>query len=367
MKVIQASTFSFKGFDEYLKKGGESFSVSRFGYEYLKQYVGTDHYNVVYPKDGKLVRFFTKFLGSEGRNLVLQVKCAFAANKVDLLYYPTDRHCGLLAILRKLRICRKPILMVSHFTFNTKHVQSKFKKAIIIFERFLIYHSVDQLVFASKHLMELAMEDYPVPKRHQKFVGWGGDLNFFSKRKLPTYSFEYFLAAGGVNRDYNTLIEAFRKLDYKLVISCNPNVLKTFEPLPANIIIFDYKAHGADSSMMLRNLYQNCKAVLIPIEKFNQVPNGASVLVEAIACAKPLIATELQSNFVDIRKEGIGLTTKMHDVDDWVEKLKSMQTTSQYDDMVDKCKELAKYYNYETFARGIYSLMLDITENRKKK
>lgn len=104
MKVIQATTFSFDTFDQYVLNGGESFSVSRFGYEYLKQYVGANQYQVVAPKNGRVVRFLTKMLGGEGRNLALQVKCALAANKVDLLYYPTDRHSWLLAILRKLRI-----------------------------------------------------------------------------------------------------------------------------------------------------------------------------------------------------------------------------------------------------------------------
>lgn len=364
MKVIQATTFSFDTFDQYVLNGGESFSVSRFGYEYLKQYVGANQYQVVAPKNGRVVRFLTKMLGGEGRNLALQVKCALAANKVDLLYYPTDRHSWLLAILRKLRICRTPILMVSHFTFNTHNVDSKFKKNIIRFERFLIYHCVDRLVFASEHIMQLAREDYPVPERHRKFVGWGADLNFFSKKDKPYYADEYFLAAGGVNRDYRTLIEAFRRLDDHLIISCNPATLAPYGPLPDNITVFDYRSKGEKASMILRNLYQNCIAVLLPIERSNQVPNGASVLVESIACGKPLIVSDLNSNFVDIRKEGIGLTARMHNVDDWVACIKEMKTGGQYPTMVNNCVNLAKVYNYETFAKEIYAMMKDMAEKK---
>lgn len=365
MKVIQATTWSFEPFDKLRARGEESFSVSRFGYEYLKELVGKG-YSVVTPKDGFWTRLFTKLIKSEGRNLILQLTCAIKANKVDLLYYPTDRHAWLLAILRKIRVCRTPILMVSHFTFNTTCVDSRWKKLFLKFERSLIFHSIDRVVFASERLLELAKEDYNIPEKDRTFVGWGADLNFFHKRGTPPiYDFPYFLSAGGVNRDYLTLITAFKNLKYNLVLSCNPKTLKM--KLPPNVHIFDYSKQGSQASVRLRNLYQNCKAVLLPISRGNHVPNGASVLVESIACGKPVIISDLKSNFVDVEKEGIGYTVKMHDSQDWIDKVEKMAMTDDYQLMVDNCKKLALEYNYETFAHEIYDIMVEMTSRKSSK
>lgn len=360
MKVIQATTWSFEPSDKFIRKGGEYSSEARYGYEFLRVKIG-EGYKVVCPNKNFLERILVKLFRYEGDVIYLQIMCAIKANKVDLLYYPTDRHAWLLAILRKIRICKKPILMVSHFSFNTTCVDSKFKKYFLRFERHLIFHSIDRVVFASEKLLELAKEDYKIPKKHQSYVGWGADLSFYGKVSFSSiYNFPYFFAAGGANRDYTTLINAFRKSKYNLVISCSPQTLNV--ELPKNIHIFDYSIQGIDATAKLRNLYQNCKAVLIPINKGNHVPNGASVLVESIACGKPVIISDLKSNFVDVEKEGIGYTVKMHDADDWVKQVTRMATTKDYNSLVDNCHRLAQQYNYETFAKEIYGIMLDMVE-----
>lgn len=366
MKIIQATTWSFAPADKFIENGGEYSSEARYGYEYLREIVGRDNYEVICPKEDKYLKFLKKIFKGEALVIYLQILCALKANKADLLYYPTDRHAWLLAFLRKIRICRKPILMVSHFTYNTTCVDSKLKKAFLKIERCLIFHSIDKVVFASKRLLELAKEDYDIPSRDNSFVGWGADLKFFTKTdNSPIYSFPYFLSAGGANRDYSTLIEAFKKLKYNLVICCNPETLT--EDLPNNITIFDYRRLGLDSTSKLRNLYQNCKAVLLPISKGNHVPNGASVLVESIACGKPVIISDLKSNFVDVEKERIGYTVKMHDSQDWIDKVEKMATTNDYQLMIDSCKKLAQEYNYETFAHEIYDIMVEMTSKKSSK
>lgn len=366
MKVIQATTWSFEPSNRFIDKGGEYSSEARFGYEHLKEAIGKENYEVICPKDNKILRILKKIFKSEGSVIYLQILCAVKANKVDLLYYPTDRHAWLLAILRKVRVCRKPILMVSHFTYNTTCVESKLKKIFLRFERYLIFHSIDKVVFASERLLELAKEDYNLPARDNAFVGWGADLNFFTKRdNFPIYNFPYFLSAGGANRDYSTLIKAFTKLQYNLVICCNPETVK--ERLPNNITIFDYRKLGLNSTSKLRNLYQNCRAVLLPISRGNHVPNGASVLVESIPCGKPVIISDLKSNFVDVEKEGIGYTVKMHDSDDWIKKVSRMAKAEDYDKMVLNCQKLAQTYNYEKFAHEIYDIMVEMTNGKTSK
>lgn len=241
MKVIQASTWPFKQqYEKNSNKEIDSFSVSRFGYEYLRELVGETGYQVIAPRESWITNFLKKIIGNEGKNLVLQIIVAKASKNTDIIYYPTDRHCLLLPILRKLRICKCPILMVSHFTYNRTCVESKIKKILITIERWLVYHWIDRIVFASEHILQLAKEDCSVPLRHQHFVGWGADLNYFSKKTDSIYSFPYFLSAGGANRDYATLIRAFKKINYNLVLSCDPKSVESEINTPPHYQQYSY-------------------------------------------------------------------------------------------------------------------------------
>ena len=357
MKILQPTDWSFEPMDNYNKNGGDAFSVSRFGYELFPEYgVDVDYYVPDYTN--LVARMLKKLLKLEGCNLILQTELIKRSKDYDLIYYSADRHPYLLALARKLRICKKPVLMVCHFSYDTRAVDNKLKKLILKIERNLVFSSMDQILFNCENLMRLAIEDGNLPRKHQIDSGWGADLAYFSRGKFGVHKekMPYYFAAGGANRDYHTIIEAFKKLSYTLILSCPKSVIDEEGPLPPNIIHFDYAKYGIAASERLREYYHDAKAVLIPVMYRNHVANGASVLVEALACGKPILVSDLKTNFLDVEKEKIGYKIKLHDTQGWIDTIQKFEKLSEgeLDSMGNRAKVIAETkYNYRLFTERV--------------
>ena len=364
IKILQPTDWSFKPMNDYIKSGGEAFSVSRFGYE-LFESRGVDVDWVSPNYNSSIVRLLAKFFKLEGCNLVLQWTIIRLCKNYDVIYYSADRHPYLLALAKKLKICKKPVLMVCHFSYDLSTVDSKLKKLILAIERKLVYSSMDKILFNCETLMNLATENGKLPQRHRNNSGWGADLNFFKRGEYGVYKGiqPFYFAAGGANRDYHTLIEAFRKLPYKLVLSCPRSVIEEESPLPDNIIHFDYCGYGFERYDMLRSYFHDCRAVLIPVKYRNHVANGASVFVEALACGKPIIVTDLKSNFLDVEKENIGLKVKINSAEDWCDKINYIENNLEILEAMGKNSyEIAKNrYNYELFTDNVVKALRELT------
>ncbi|RHL40631.1 glycosyltransferase [Bacteroides xylanisolvens] len=97
----------------------------------------------------------------------------------------------------------------------------------------------------------------------------------------------------------------------------------------------------------------------MPIDHANDVPNGATVLVEALAMGKPIIITEADTNYIDVEKEGVGLTVKRHDVDGWINAINFLVDNPQkVKSMGENAYLLAKSkYNDQSFANNILMQM----------
>lgn len=356
IRIVQPTDWSFEPMDNYIKNGGDAFSVSRFGYELFKER-GIDVLSVTPDYSKWYAKVLRKLLKLEGCNLVLQVQLIKNSKNCDLVYYSADRHPYLIALARKFGICKKPVLMVCHFSYDTRTVNSKLKKMILAIERKLVFSSIDQVMFNCETLMNLASEDFKVPKKHLVNSGWGADLKYFKRGDYGIHEKikPFYFAAGGANRDYHTLIEAFRLTKQTLVISCPKEVIEREKPLPDNIIFFDYSKYGLDAYHLLREYYHDCEAVLIPVQNKNHVANGASVFVEAMACGKPIIVSDINTNFLDVEKEDIGLKAKMHDPESWSAVIEYAASHREHmKEMGRKAYDIAaSRYNYELFANNV--------------
>lgn len=305
--------------------------------------------------------------------LFTQLGCLKYQKEYDIIYIGFDMHILPLAIAKMLHLCRKPIFVLSHFTYNSSYTNSKWKKWYKIIERWFVFKYIDRISFANDQLLNIATNGGGRKlSRHQRFVAnWGATFEFYDKNIYHTQPAEnFFMAAGGMNRDYETLIKAFQVFqEANLKVYAKYRDYTEGQKVPANVE-FKNLMDGNDyvsAHKLLRDAYYNCIAVLLPIDYINDVPNGATVLVEALAMGKPIIITEAETNYIDVEKEGCGLTVKAHDVQDWVRVLTFIFThIDERKKMGERSYLLAKEkYNDCNFVKTITNQMVDLVSNKK--
>lgn len=349
MKVLQLMSAPVDKIEKFINDGHSYHGHNLYGYISLKKDFNIDWY----PQLNKSPKFVRG--GINKRRLIAQLQCILNCKNYDIIYSPHDIHLLPIAILKYLQIIKTLVLMICHFSYNMNYVEGWYKKLLKRIERYFVFQSIDQVLFANKEMLDLALRDYNVPLKHQKVANWGANLKFFDEyiiqvRRSPLES--YYAAMGWANRDYTTLCEAFRGTQLQLKILAGK---RNIENRPSNVDLVDLSGKGMEGMAFLREYYYDAIAICLPITTTNDVPNGATVLVEALAMGKPIIATASETNYVDIEKEGIGICVKRNDVNGWKEAIKYLADNPDIrKTMGEKAKLLAKErLNLEIFTENV--------------
>ncbi|MFT3844272.1 MAG: glycosyltransferase [Lacibacter sp.] len=305
----------------------------------------------------------SKVLGVNFSKLLIQFKCISLSKNFDIIYSGHDMHLIILGFLRLLKICRKPVFVLCHFSYNLTYVKSVKSKWFKFIERYIVFAGIDRIVFANERLYNMAKENFKIPYKHSKWVDWGADIEFFNnnstterlENKFDYSSMPYFAAVGTANRDYSTLVSAFKRKQ-----SINLKVFgRLGESISAtnckNITFYNLNQDEDISMILLSKYYLNSTAVLIPVLQENDVPNGATVLIEALAAGKPVIITDFDTNYIDVEKEGIGLKVKVRDVNGWTDAITYLTNNPDIvTEMSLKAKLLANTkFNYSIFTNKL--------------
>lgn len=340
---------------------------SNFGYFTLLG-LGKDISWYSHSRESLLYRILRKL--PQVNQLFTQIGYIRKEREFDVIYCGFDMHLFPLAILKMLGIAKKPVFVLSHFTYNTKYTNSKFKQIYKRLERYFVYRYIDKLSFASGELLDIAKKDYNIPLRHQNVANWGANLLFYNnKLGLNKANESFYIAVGGANRDYSTLISAFRNIKAELKIFARHKDYSKDQLLPPNVTFYNLFEGNSyiQAYEKLREYYYNAKAVLIPIDQLNDVPNGATVIVEALAMGKPIITTMSPVNYINIEEEKVGFVILRKDVHGWEKCINSLENDSQLlVDIGHNAIELAKNtYNDLAFSLRIYEQMKDLIDSRR--
>lgn len=121
----------------------------------------------------------------------------------DMVFIPNlNLHSHfLLLLLAAIGLYRKPIYAFLH---REPAVMTGLRGRIYK----LMLHGLSHIFFLSFLTMEQVIQNGMAKSERCSVPGWGPDMDFFSK--VPVSDNGYFVSTGKENRDFDTLIEAFR-------------------------------------------------------------------------------------------------------------------------------------------------------------
>lgn len=350
-----AEIIRFYSLDEimhFIDQGGEYPLHHVWSYDKLKE-DGIPTEGIEFDKDSGINKLGNKL---QIFNLQQQINLLRRPREFDVIYAPFIADVFLLALLRAFGFFRTPIFALgldTHIPYKSQFVK-KLRQKI---QRWVYRHGVDSLLFFNETIYRKSKEYGPLSK-NDTFIEWGADLDFFSKfieRQAEPPTGDFIYSTGGTGRDFRTLVEAFRTIDFNLKITTKRDE-GLDRNVPDNVIVDNSVTPGLHSVGLIRKEYYNSLAVAISLKKSGHLwPVGITVIMEALAMAKPIISTVNDMYPFDLEKEKIGFYVGYNDVQGWRDRINYLiNNPDEAREMGERGKYLCeRKYNYDIFSKGV--------------
>ena len=281
-----------------------------------------------------------------------QIRAVWLLRKCDMIYSPyAASNTKLIIFLKWLGIIRKPVVIVVHQRLLKNDHKSPFVRSFI--KKLILKY--DSIIFLSENLKQQLKQNLNIPEKvvKEKYFdfNWGPDEYFYDKYSKPKMAKDTncIISAGHTGRDFETIIEAFRTIDFTLKIYCTPDSVPKTKDIPDNVII------DADPKVTYKDLvkeFEDGRFFLIPLKGNFTGTTGLTSLFDNLAMGKPVIMSKNPYIDLDIEKEGIGLYVKQGDVEDWRRAITSL--LHNYD-LIDEMGRKSLVIMKERFNLDLYS------------
>lgn len=242
-----------------------------------------------------------------------QLRVLRTASGYDAIYSAHHLTTPLLALLRKLKVLRTPVVAIAYQSFAPNWVSRLFTA--------LCVEGNDHIICLDPQIKEDLIQQFKIPEAKLSVAEWGVDLPFYEAIPVPEPKPDppLILSTGKTYRDYPTLLKGIASLPCQLNISCfDIEAVKAGLSLPPNAHFYE----GVLPWRAVLQEYRKAYAVAIPLGDYPHKPNnavGLTVLLEAIAMGRPVVMTRnnLSRYVMDIEAAGIGLWVETGDVEGW--------------------------------------------------
>lgn len=145
-----------------------------------------------------------------------------------------------------------------------------------------LFSRVDLIFVSAKNEIETYAGRFNIPREKFRFLPFHTDI--VNPEMITTHD-GYILSAGKTGRDYQTLIDAVKEIDVKVVIVSDEYHASGLE-IPANVHLLLNIPYNEYIELL-----RNCWFVVVPLQKVVK-STGQVVILEAMGFGKPVIATE---------------------------------------------------------------------------
>lgn len=243
--------------------------------------------------------------------------------------------CYFLSKKKKKSNCE---IIILNFIFKEKKgfIGKKYKNFVFTA---LKCKNIKKIVVLSSSEIEYYSKVFNLPKDMFVFIPIGVDRN----PKFESTTGDYFLSAGRSNRDYDFLVESFKKMDGKLVIISDKYKNNN---LPSNVTILD-SCFGDDYEKMVAN----CYAMIVSLTD-EPISSGQLVVNNAFMYKKPVIVTNNPGiiDYVDDKTEGYIIEKNFDELKEAIDNLKKKDNYKKMSDSIDMYSE----YGYGEKVRKLF-------------
>lgn len=284
-------------------QNGEVSDNNLMGWNYMEKFnISVNYFGINYKlnNESRFKKNYNFFI-----NQIKDLVVIFRIRKYDLVFL--SHSLKIVFLVKNLFHIKKT--KVFFYNVNLRSIiknnkRKKFKYWVIN----RVVKKIDAIICPSiSQLENLISEGYDVEKLF--FLPTGVDINFLNnKQKSVERMSEKFILSVGKDsgRDYRTLIEAVKDLNIKVRIITKIDNIASDIVIPQNVQI-DFLPYNE-----LLKLYHNCLFVVVPTinedqEVYQSDCSGHTVILEAMACGKAIIATKRStvSHLIEDNKNGI--------------------------------------------------------------
>lgn len=215
----------------------------------------------------------------------------------DFVYtFECDLTTFALSFWQTVFFLRRPKHVVLQFIMREKNngIRSRLKYSFMK----ILFSSIHKAICSASAEARYYQETFRWPEEKLGFVPYHTSLHFLG---LPVVNDEeYVVSAGRIFRDFETLVEAMQQASYKTIIIAPKGYVKR-KPNQSNIDILE-----DIPSSEYEKLVRSSRVVVVALED-RKISAGQTVLLDAMALGKAIVATRTAATIDYIRHEENGL------------------------------------------------------------
>jgi len=223
------------------------------------------------------------------KSILQAVQALFVLHKYDIVLAWRGTAIVLLIIRWFIRWKKPKVIFITWRPFNTRLTGLRYRVAHFMARR--ISSVADRILCVSTLQEEVFPEILKIPKKKVTFFPLGVDSNFF-KPENGEKTETFLLSVGSADRDDKLLLKLINDLPGVKLVSTKKGVFEVKHPKynkEQGEKIGDEIRVLNVSFKQLRDLYEKCMFVVIPILPTSDQPAGLTSLLEAMAMGKAVI------------------------------------------------------------------------------
>ncbi len=235
-------------------------------------------------------------------------------HKYDLIVSHGMQSGVVLSLLRRIFKTKAKHVVFDIGSFNSA-AESGFALKLMQFAS----KSIDGIIYHTSSQIEYYKRFFPWIVDKSKFIHFGTDLDFFDSSELVKTEEreEYIICVGYSKRDWDTLVEAYKKLNTHIKLRLVGHVEVKYEGISG---IEQYKFMSIKE--LISQIY-NARFCVLPLESFNY-SYGQMTLMQQMALEKCVITARVPSLIDYIQDGKTALFYESKNIDDLSEKIKDV-------------------------------------------